>query len=77
MNHFVRPVQIAPEAHLIQSFWKHPAMPMGVQMNTMVLTSRQPVVFDTGVSADEQRWLERCLLGRRARRCSLDRAHPR
>jgi flavorubredoxin len=58
MNQFVRPVQISPEAHLIQSFWKQPDAPVGVQMNTMVLASRQPVVFDTGVAADEQRWLD-------------------
>ena len=57
MNEFVHPVQITPEAHLIQSFWKHPLMPAGAQMNSMVLTSSQPVVFDTGVSADERRWL--------------------
>ena len=58
MNEFVHPVQITPEAHLIQSFWKHPLMPVGAQMNTMVLTGSQPVVFDTGVSADEHRWLD-------------------
>ena len=57
MNRFVDPVQINPETHLIQSYWKQPNAAVGVQMNTMVLTSRQPVVFDTGVAADEQRWL--------------------
>ncbi|MGH9133086.1 MAG: MBL fold metallo-hydrolase, partial [Ilumatobacteraceae bacterium] len=58
MNQFVRPVQITPEAHLIQSFWKAPGAPVGVHINTMVLASRQPVVFDTGVAADRQRWLD-------------------
>ena len=49
MNQFIRPVQITPEAHLIQSFWKQPGAPVGVHINTMVLASREPVVFDTGV----------------------------
>lgn len=57
MNQFIRPVQITPEAHLIQSFWKQPDAPVGVHMNTMVLASREPVVFDTGVAADRDRWL--------------------
>lgn len=57
MNEFIRPVQITPEAHLIQSFWKPPQAPVGVQVNTMVLASRQPVVFDTGVAADRDGWL--------------------
>lgn len=57
MNQFVRPVQITPDAHLIQSFWKLPDAPVGVQFNSMVLASRQPVVFDTGVHADRDRWL--------------------
>ncbi len=57
MNQFIRPVQITPEAHLIQSFWKQPGAPVGVHMNTMVLASREPVVFDTGVSADRDGWL--------------------
>jgi flavorubredoxin len=57
MSEFVRPVQITPEAHLIQSFWWPRGAPVGVQMNTMVLASRQPVVFDTGVPADRDGWL--------------------
>jgi flavorubredoxin len=57
MNQFIRPVQITPEAHLIQSFWKAPGAPVGVHMNTMVLASREPVVFDTGVAADRDGWL--------------------
>jgi flavorubredoxin len=56
MSKFVRPVRITPEAHLIQSFWKPDGAPVGVQMNTMVLTNRQPVVFDTGVPADREGW---------------------
>jgi len=56
MNQFIRPVQISPEAHLIQSFWKAPGAPVGVHVNTMVLASREPVVFDTGVHADEAGW---------------------
>lgn len=56
MNQFIRPVQITPEAHLIQSFWKAPGAPVGVHINTMVLASREPVVFDTGVHADELGW---------------------
>ena len=56
MNQFIRPVQITPEAHLIQSFWKAPGAPVGVHINTMVLASREPVVFDTGVHADETGW---------------------
>jgi flavorubredoxin len=57
MNQFIRPVQITPEAHLIQSFWKAPGAPVGVHVNSMVLASRQPVVFDTGVAADRDGWL--------------------
>lgn len=57
MNQFIRPVQVTPEAHLIQSFWKHQSAPVGVQMNSMVLASREPVVFDTGVAADRNGWL--------------------
>ncbi|MGA9278538.1 MBL fold metallo-hydrolase [Ilumatobacter sp.] len=57
MNQFIRPVQITPEAHLIQSFWKHPGAPVGIHMNSMVLASREPVVFDTGVAADRDGWL--------------------
>ena len=57
MNRFIRPVQITPEAHLIQSFWKQPDAPVGVHMNTMVLAAREPVVFDTGVAADRDGWL--------------------
>jgi flavorubredoxin len=57
MNQFVRPVPITPEAHLVQSFWKLPDAPVGVQVNSMVLASRQPVVFDTGMRADRDRWL--------------------
>jgi len=58
MNQFIRPVQITPEAHLIQSFWKEHDAPVGVHVNTMVLASRQPVVFDTGVPADRDGWLQ-------------------
>jgi flavorubredoxin len=58
MNQFIRPVQISPDAHLIQSFWKQPGAPVGVHINSMVLASRQPVVFDTGVPADRQGWLD-------------------
>ena len=57
MNQFIRPVQITPEAHLIQSFWKAPGAPVGVHINSMVLAGRQPVVFDTGVTADRDGWL--------------------
>lgn len=57
MNQFVRPVRITRDAHLVQSFWKDPAAPVGVHINSMVLTGREPVVFDTGVRADEQAWL--------------------
>ena len=57
MNQFIRPVQITAEAHLIQSFWKQHGAPVGVHINTMVLASREPVVFDTGVSADRDGWL--------------------
>ena len=39
MNEFIRPVQITPEAHLIQSFWKAPGAPVGVHINSMVLAS--------------------------------------
>ena len=56
MNQFIRPVQITPEAHLIQSFWKAPGAPVGVHVNTMVLAGLEPVVFDTGVHADELGW---------------------
>lgn len=58
MQQFIRPVQIAPEAHLIQSFWHAPGAPVGVHFNTMVLAGREPVVFDTGLAADEQGWLD-------------------
>jgi flavorubredoxin len=57
MNQLIRPVQITPEAHLIQSFWKAPGAPVGIHLNTMVLASREPVVFDTGVAADRAGWL--------------------
>lgn len=57
MNELIRPVQITPEAHLIQSFWKAPGAPVGVHINSMVLASREPVVFDTGVRADRDGWL--------------------
>lgn len=57
MNQFIHPVQITPEAHLIQSFWKAPGAPVGVHINSMVLAGRQPVVFDTGVTADRDGWL--------------------
>jgi hypothetical protein len=57
MNQFIRPVQITTEAHLIQSFWKVPGAPVGAHINTMVLASREPVVFDTGVAADRDGWL--------------------
>lgn len=53
----ITPIQLTPEAHLISSFWKHPDAPVGVAMNTMVLTSSEPVVFDTGVAADRDGWL--------------------
>lgn len=56
MQQFIRPVQITPEAHLVQSFWKDPDAPVGVHFNTMVLASREPVVFDTGIHADEHGW---------------------
>jgi flavorubredoxin len=56
-THPIIPVQITPEAHLISSFWKEPAAPVGVGFNTMVLASREPVVFDTGVAADRDGWL--------------------
>ena len=58
MDQFIRPVQITPEAHLIQSFWKQQGVPVGVHINTMVLASRVPVLFDTGVSADRDGWLD-------------------
>jgi flavorubredoxin len=57
MNQYIRPVQITPEAHVIESFWKAPGAPVGVHINTMVLASREPVVFDTGVAADLDGWL--------------------
>jgi flavorubredoxin len=57
MNQFIRPVQITPEAHLVQSFWKAPGAPVGVHINSMVLASREPVVFDTGVATDRDGWL--------------------
>lgn len=57
MNHLLRPVQITPEAHLIQSYYQMPGAPTGVQVNTMVLAGREPVVFDTGVEADRFAWL--------------------
>lgn len=53
----ITPIQITPEAHLISSFWKQPGAPVGVGFNTMVLASREPVVFDTGVDADRDGWL--------------------
>jgi flavorubredoxin len=58
MNVELRPVRFTPEVHVISSFWKEPAAPVGVHMNTMVLTGREPVVFDTGVDADRSRWLD-------------------
>lgn len=58
MNQFIRPVQITAEAHLIQSFWNEHGAEVGVHMNTMVLASRESVVFDTGVPADRQGWLD-------------------
>lgn len=57
MNHTISPIQITDEAHLIESFWIHPGAPVGVHMNSMVLASREPVVFDTGVAADRDGWL--------------------
>jgi len=53
----VQPVRISKEAHVIESFWMPPGAPVGVHMNTMVLASQQPVVFDTGVPADREGWL--------------------
>jgi flavorubredoxin len=55
--HPVHPVQITPEAHLVESFWIQPGAPVGVHVNTLVLASREPVVFDTGVAADRDGWL--------------------
>lgn len=57
MHHTIEPIQISPEAHLVQSFWQQPGAPVGVHVNSLVLASREPVVFDTGVAADRFGWL--------------------
>ena len=53
MNQFVRPCPDHPRGASDPELLEAPRDAGGAQMNTMVLTSRQPVVFDTGVSADE------------------------
>ena len=58
MNETFRTVTLTDEAHLVESFWRQPGAELGVHMNTLVLRSAEPVVFDTGVAADRAAWLD-------------------
>lgn len=52
------PFPLGSDAFVIPSFWQTPGAPVGVHMNSMVLRSEQPVLFDTSVAIDREAWLD-------------------
>lgn len=52
------PVRIAPETFVIQNTYGEGVSPLAVHLNSMVIRSEQPVVVDTGVAPNRERFLE-------------------
>lgn len=52
------PVEIAPETWVIQATEGEGTEPMAVHMNSMVIRGREPIVVDTGLPGNQERYLE-------------------
>ncbi|UDY34506.1 MBL fold metallo-hydrolase [Dermatobacter hominis] len=52
------PVQIAPDTFVIQDTQGEGTAPMAVHLNSMVIRGAEPVVVDTGVPTNRDRYLE-------------------
>jgi flavorubredoxin len=58
VSHAVHPVEVAADSVLLSSYWKRPGAPKGAHLNSLVATWSEPVLFDTGVRADADAWVE-------------------
>lgn len=53
-----RPVEVAPETWVIQDTAGEGVEPVAVHMNSMVIRAAEPVIVDTGLPGNEDRYLE-------------------
>src|SRR5690349_23628304 len=53
----LEPTRIAPETFLIHDHQGEGTAPVSVALNTMVIRAAEPVVVDTGVAANRERYL--------------------
>lgn len=51
------PEQIAPDTFLIRSVQKAMGVPLYVQINSMVIKGKEPIIIDTGTRANRTKWL--------------------
>jgi flavorubredoxin len=51
------PIRVADETFLIQYLSGEGVAPMGVYMNTLVIRGKEPVIVDTGIEPNRERWL--------------------
>jgi flavorubredoxin len=54
----LEPYRLTDEAFVIPAHWQPHGAPMGVSLNSMVLRSAQPVLFDTSVGILGAEWLD-------------------
>lgn len=52
------PYLIAPDTWVIGQLYQPPGAPVGVHLNSMIITGREPVLVDTGAALFEQEWLK-------------------
>lgn len=54
----LEPVNIAPETYVLQGIVGEGEGPLAVHMNSMLIRGREPVVVDTGIPTDRDRYLD-------------------
>jgi flavorubredoxin len=54
----LEPVNIAPETFVLQGIVGEGEGPLAVHMNSMVIRGQEPVVVDTGIPTDRERYLD-------------------
>lgn len=52
------PVQIAPDTFVVQNTQGEGVAPVAVHLNSMVIRGTEPIVVDTGVAENRDRWFE-------------------
>ena len=72
----VEPYEVAEDTFVIGQLHQPPGAPVGIYLNSMVITGAEPVVVDTGTEYQRPGLDGRGLLDRRARGCALDLPVP-